>query len=87
MTAETALDLGRQSLMLALLIAFPLLCVGLVVGVTVSIIQAVTQIQELTLTFVPKIIAMIIAAAFFMPYLINKMTAFATQMFTSGTGP
>ena len=83
MTAEAALDLGRQTLMLALMISFPLLCVGLGVGVTISIIQAVTQIQEMTLTFVPKIVAMIIAAAFFMPYILNKLSTFATAMFGS----
>ena len=59
MDTSVALDLGRQVLILALKISFPLLCVGLVVGVLISILQAVTQIQEMTLTFVPKIIAML----------------------------
>jgi len=81
MTTEAALDLGRQTLMLALMIALPMLCVGLTVGVLVAIVQAVTQIQEMTLTFVPKIIAMVIAAAFFMPYIVNKLMEFAVRMF------
>jgi len=81
MNEQFALDLGRQALVLTLKISFPLLCVALVVGVTISILQAVTQIQEMTLTFVPKIIAIIIAAAFFMPWIINQMTTFAKEMF------
>ena len=76
-----ALDLGREVLLLALKITFPLLCVGLVVGVTVSILQAVTQVQEMTLTFVPKIIAMVIAAAFFMPRIMEQLMTFAARMF------
>ena len=81
MTPETALDLGRQAMILALTLALPMLCVGLVVGIIVAIAQAVTQIQEMTLTFVPKIIAMVLAGIFFMPYLVTRLTAFAAQMF------
>ena len=81
MDEQAALDLGRQVLVLALKISLPLLCVGLIVGVAISILQAVTQIQEMTLTFVPKIIAMIIAAAFFMPWILGQIMDFARQMF------
>jgi flagellar biosynthesis protein FliQ len=81
MDVNTALDLGRQTLMLALLISLPLLGVGLIVGVLISILQAVTQIQEMTLTFVPKIIAMALAAILFMPFILDKLMNFATQMF------
>ena len=82
MDTGMALDLGRQALMTALIIAMPMLCVGLVVGVLISIMQAVTQVQEMTLTFVPKIIAMILAAAFFMPWILNRMMSFAAEMFS-----
>ena len=82
METNIALDLGRQALMTALIIAAPLLCVGLIVGVLISIMQAVTQIQEMTLTFVPKIIAMILAAAFFMPWILGRISEFATEMFS-----
>jgi flagellar biosynthetic protein FliQ len=82
METEMALDLGREALMTALIIAMPMLCVGLIVGVLISIMQAVTQIQEMTLTFVPKIVAMVIAAAFFMPWILNRMMSFATEMFS-----
>jgi len=82
METDMALDLGRYTLKTALEISLPLLCVGLVVGVLISILQAVTQIQEMTLTFVPKIIAMVIAAALFMPWILTKLMTFATEMFS-----
>jgi flagellar biosynthetic protein FliQ len=81
MDEQIALDLGRQVLLLTLKISLPLLCVGLVVGVVISILQAVTQIQEMTLTFVPKTIAMVIAAAFFLPWIMVQLTDFAKAMF------
>ena len=82
MEPDMALDLGRQALSIALMISLPLLSVGLVVGVLVSIIQAVTQVQEMTLTFVPKIVAMVLAAAFFLPWIMTKLMDFATTMFS-----
>ena len=82
MDQQTALDLGRQVLFLAFKISFPLLCVGLVVGICVSILQAVTQIQEMTLTFVPKIIAMVVAGIFFLPWIMNQILTFARAMFS-----
>ncbi len=82
MDTDVAIDLGLYTLKTALLISMPLLCVGLVVGVLISILQAVTQIQEMTLTFVPKIVAMVVAAAFFMPWILTKLISFATEMFS-----
>jgi len=81
METQMALDLGRRVLITALMISSPILCVGLVVGVTISIFQAVTQIQEMTLTFVPKIIAVGLAAIVFMPWIMTKLMAFAAEMF------
>ena len=57
-----ALDLGRHAFMMALMTAAPILAMGLGVGLVISFIQAVTQLQEQTLTFVPKIAAMVVAA-------------------------
>ena len=82
MDTATALDVGRQALMMALSIAAPLLAVGLVVGVLVSILQAVTQIQEMTLTFVPKIVIMVLAGAVLMPWILERLTTYATAMFS-----
>lgn len=81
MEPHIALDMGRETLLMAFKLSFPLLCIALVVGVSVSILQAVTQIQEMTLTFVPKLIAMAIAAAFFMPWIMTQIMGFARQMF------
>lgn len=82
MTPSIALDLGRHTLMMMLIISAPLLIIGLIVGVVISILQAVTQIQEMTLTFVPKIIIMALAAAALMPWYLNHLMAYAIEMFS-----
>ena len=66
--------------MLTLLIAGPMLAIGLIIGLVVSIFQAVTQIQEMTLTFVPKIIGIALALLIFLPWMINKLTDFTRHM-------
>ena len=75
------LDLGKRVLLLSLTVSFPMLIIGLIVGVLVSIVQAVTQIQEMTLTFIPKILAMSAALIIFMPWMLNQLLAFARDMF------
>lgn len=81
---DQATDLVRHMLMIALLVSTPMLACGLVVGVIVSMFQAITQIQEQTLTFVPKIVAMIAAAIFLFPWMGNYMAEYATKMFSQG---
>ena len=76
-----AVDIARGALIEALIIAVPILGAGLVIGLLVSLFQAVTQIQEQTLTFVPKIIVMILVAVFLMGWIAVRMTEFATTMF------
>jgi flagellar biosynthetic protein FliQ len=73
-------SIGREALTLTIMIAGPMLLFGLIVGVVISIFQAVTQIQEMTLTFVPKILAVAGALLIFMPWMINKLTDFARHM-------
>lgn len=80
MDPDMALDVSRQMMILALKVSFPILCVGLAVGVLISILQAVTQIQEMTLTFVPKVIAMVIAGILLMPWALQQLMAFAQEM-------
>ena len=77
-----ALDLGRHAFMMALTTAAPILVIGLAVGLIISLFQAVTQLQEQTLTFVPKIAAMVLAAVFFIPWISNRMLQFTQEMFT-----
>jgi len=79
-----ATDLVRQTLLLAMIVSAPMLLIGLAVGVIVSLFQAVTQIQEQTLTFVPKIAAMIAAALLLMPWISQRLLDDATVLFSGG---
>lgn len=81
MTPQMVVSLGREALMLTLMISGPLLLAGLIVGVLISLFQAVTQIQEMTLTFVPKIVAISLALLIFLPWMIQMATDFTTHMF------
>ncbi len=76
MTERDILEVGRGALSVALKLAMPVLLCGLIAGVMVSIFQAVTQIQEFTLTFVPKLLAVILALAVFGPWMLSTMTNF-----------
>jgi flagellar biosynthetic protein FliQ len=79
---QTAVEVVRIALFQALLLATPILGAGLLVGLCVSLFQAVTQIQEQTLTFVPKIITMILVAIFLLSWISMQMMDFANDMFT-----
>ncbi|MGE4440932.1 MAG: flagellar biosynthesis protein FliQ [Desulfomicrobium sp.] len=81
MTPEFVIGFARQSIELTLVIALPMLGVGLGVGVFVSILQAATQIQEMTLTFVPKIIAVFLALLISFPWIMDKMITFTQEIF------
>ena len=81
MTPQMVVEIGRDALMVTLMIASPLLLFALVVGVVISIFQAITQIQEMTLTFIPKIFAVALALLIFLPWMINIMTDFTRNMF------
>lgn len=81
MELTVALDLGREALLTALIIAGPVLGTGLLVGLVISLIQTVTQIQDQTLSIVPKIIAMVAAAIFFVPWLAQRAVEYTQAMF------
>ncbi len=81
MNAQMVIEIGREALMVTLMVASPLLLFALVVGVIISIFQAITQIQEMTLTFIPKIFAVALALLMFLPWMINILTDFATHLF------
>ena len=81
MTTDMVVALSRQAIELALFLAMPMLAVSLVVGVFVSVLQAATQIQEMTLTFVPKILAMFIALLIAFPWMMDKMLSFTRELF------
>ncbi|HKK20433.1 MAG TPA: flagellar biosynthesis protein FliQ [candidate division Zixibacteria bacterium] len=81
MDPQMVVSIGREALMLTLMISGPLLLFALVIGLGISIFQAITQIQEMTLTFVPKIIAVALALLIFLPWMINMATDFTRHMF------
>ena len=81
---ESTLDLVRASLVITLKIAAPILLAGVLIGLVISVIQAVTQIQEQTLTLVPKIFGMTIVALIMLPWIIMRLVEFATDMLTMG---
>jgi len=80
MNPQIVLDLGSQALQLILLLSAPILAAGLVVGLLVSILQAVTSIQEATLAFVPKIVVVFLALILFLPWMMRTMLAFTTSL-------
>jgi flagellar biosynthetic protein FliQ len=81
MTDKDALDIGREALLVALKLSLPVLLSGLITGVLVSLFQAVTQIQEFTLTFVPKLLAVIASLAVFGPWMLATMVHFFTETY------
>lgn len=83
MTPEYAIKMGQDTLMIVLIVAGPTLLVALVVGLVVSIFQAVTQIHEMTLTFIPKILSVGIVLALLLPWTIRRMIEFTTTLISS----
>ena len=81
MTPEFVIAFARQAIEIALFISLPMLGIGLIVGVTVSIIQAATQIQEMTLSFIPKIISIFVALLLSFPWIMDKMINFTQTVF------
>ncbi len=86
MTPGAAIDLSYDALMLALILAGPIMAIGMMVGLCISVFQAVTQLQEQTISFVPKIVAMGLAAAFFIPWLATRMVEYTQRLWGDGLG-
>ena len=80
MSPEFVVHLGKEAIFLMLLISAPMLIAGLVVGLGISILQAVTQIHEVTLTFIPKILAVSFALMMALPWMMQKMLDFMTML-------
>ena len=83
MDPQDAIDLGREAIITALMIGSPVLLVGVVIGLLIGLVQAVTQIQDQTLSFVPKIIAMIGALAICLPWLLERMMEYSQDLITN----
>ena len=74
------IEIGRKTLMAVMLLSAPMLLVSLIVGLAVSIFQAATQIHEMTLTFIPKLVTMGAALIIFLPWMVQGYRAFFTEM-------
>ncbi|MCK4257452.1 MAG: flagellar biosynthesis protein FliQ [Halanaerobiales bacterium] len=83
MSQEMVISLGKEAMYVVLLVAGPLLGVGLLVGLLISIFQATTHIQEQTLVFIPKILAVFAALVFFGPWILQILVDYVTRLFTS----
>jgi flagellar biosynthetic protein FliQ len=80
MDADLVINLMLGALQIALLVAAPMLLFGLVVGLAVSVFQAVTQIQEMTLAFIPKILAIMISLAVFFPWMLQIVVSYTREL-------
>ncbi len=81
MTPEFVVTFAKDALSLTILVAAPMLGLGLLVGLTVSVFQATTSIQEMTLTFVPKILAVLLGLLYFAPWMLDKLVTFTESVF------
>jgi flagellar biosynthetic protein FliQ len=83
MNQDTVVNLASQAMSLALKVAGPLLLVGLVVGLLVSVFQAVTQIQEQSLTLIPKIVGIAVVVVLLGPWMLGQLVSYTTNLYTS----
>lgn len=81
MNGDLVIEIGRNALMMVMLISAPMLLLGMFVGIFMSIIQAATSIQEQTLAFIPKIIAVFVAIVIFGPWMLSMLIAFTRDIF------
>ena len=81
MTETTVLELGRQAVFTLLMVGAPVMLIALTVGLLISLFQALTQIQEMTLVFVPKILVIFISLLVLLPFMMSTMIAFGHTLF------
>ncbi len=80
MTPELLISLAKEAIILTITVSMPMLGLGLIVGLSISIFQTVTSIQEMTLTFVPKIIAVLLGLLYFAPWMGGKLATFTEKL-------
>lgn len=83
MNQDVVVKLAMDALLLGMKVALPLLLAGLVVGLVVSVFQAVTQIQEMTLAFIPKILAVAVVLVVAGPWMLNQLVTYTTELYGS----
>ncbi len=80
MTIDDIVDIAQRAMMVTLLAAAPMLLAGMIVGLLISVFQSVTQIQEITLTFVPKIVVVLVAFVVFLPFMSETVLGFTREL-------
>jgi len=80
MNDTEVIEITRQALLISIQIGAPILIIGLVVGVAIALVQALTQIQEMTLVFVPKILAILLSMFFFLPMMMKNLVVFMEEL-------
>jgi flagellar biosynthetic protein FliQ len=80
MNPQDAVDLAREALIVATMIAAPALVVGMLVGLGIGLLQALTQIQEQTVAFVPKLLAMVLAVGFALPWILTRLVEYSHDL-------
>lgn len=83
MTPELVMEFTAEALKVAVLLAAPMLLFGLIAGLVISIFQAVTQINEITLTLIPKMLAVVLALVIFFPWMLNIFLNFTSNLFSN----
>lgn len=86
MDPQDVIDLGREAIWIGLLIGSPVLLAGLLVGLVIGLLQAMTQIQEATVSFVPKLVVMVLVLSLALPWLINQMVQYSGDLITGIPG-
>lgn len=80
MSIDQAIELARGAILLTLLVGAPVMLMAVFVGLVISILQAVTQLQEQTLSFVPKIVAMLLTLLYILPWVLEQMIVYSTEL-------
>jgi len=86
MDAQDAIDLGREAVWTTMLVGSPVLLAGLLIGLVVGLLQAMTQIQEATVSFVPKLVGMVLVLSLALPWLISQMVQYSSDLITAIPG-
>lgn len=81
MNADHVLDIARESIFVMIKIGAPVMVVALVVGIAIALVQALTQMQEMTLSFVPKILAIFVTILLSLPFMMNTLTGYGESLF------
>ncbi|RJQ62796.1 MAG: flagellar biosynthetic protein FliQ [Desulfobacteraceae bacterium] len=83
MTPEFVVSFAKEAILLTILVSMPMLGLGLIVGLAISIFQATTSIQEMTLAFVPKILAVFFGLLYFAPWMLEKIIVYSERIFVN----